>query len=138
MDPRLKELLVRHHVLERTDNVFQRRARLMQALWRDEQGLAVGEHDGRKLGSRLTMPSARETLSNYLTDTIRSVVRSEVLDAKRSKGKLYKKPRIFDDLLSSQPICFNLFGELQHDLELASRALRRLTRGRIDRVTSIG
>lgn len=138
MDPRLRALLVRHKALERTDNVFQRRARLLQAMWRDEQGLAPGELDGRKLGSRLPMPSAMDALSNYLTDTIRSVVRSEVLDRKRSKGKLYKKPRIFDDLLSSQPICFNLFGELQQDLGLASRALRRLTQGRIDRVTAVG
>jgi PD-(D/E)XK nuclease superfamily protein len=134
----LDQLLTRHHVLVATDNAFQKRARLLQALWREEQGLAVGEHQGHPLGSRLAMPSAKETLANFLTETIRSVVRKEVLDPERSRGKLYGQPRIFNDLLSSQPLCFNLFGELQRDLALASRALRRLTSGRIARVTAIG
>jgi PD-(D/E)XK nuclease superfamily protein len=138
MDQRLDELCARHHVLVATDNAFQRRARLQQALWREEQRLPVGEHRGRPLGSRLAMPSAKDTLSNYLTDPIRAVVRREVLDPERSRGKLFGQPRIFNDLLSSQPLCFNLFGELQQDLALASRALRRLTQGRIERVTEIG
>lgn len=134
----LDDLLVRHHVLVPTDNAFQRRARLLQALWREEQELPMGEHRGHRLGSRLTMPSAKDNLTNYLTDTIRTVVRREVLDPERSRGKLYGKPRIFNDLLSSQPLCFNLFGELQQDLGLASRALRRLTAGRVRDVTAIG
>ena len=113
-------VLADHDVLVPTDNSFQRRARLLQALWREEQGLPVGEHRGRRLGSRLAMPAAKEELSNYLTDTIRAVVRAEVLDAARGQGKLYGQPRIFNDLLSSQPLCFNLFGELQQDLPLAS------------------
>ena len=66
------------------------------------------------------------------------VVRREVLDSERSRGKLFARPRIFDDLLSSQPLCFNLFGELATDLNLASRTFALLTDGRIARVTSLG
>jgi hypothetical protein len=130
-------LLAQHDVVVPTDNAFQRRARLLQALWRHEQGLAIGEHRGRPLGSRLTMPHAKETLSNYITDGVRAVVRREVLDPDRAKDKLYGRPRIFNDLLSSQPLCFNLFGELQGDLPLASRALGRMTDGRISTVSAI-
>jgi hypothetical protein len=83
------------------------------------------------------MPAAKETLSSYLTETVRAVVRREVLDQARSAGKLYAEPRIWNDLLSSQPLCFNLFGELQQALVPATRAFRRLTHGRIDRVTEI-
>jgi hypothetical protein len=72
------------------------------------------------------MPFAREALANYLTDTIRSVVRTEVLDSARSRDKIYSEPRIFEDLLSSQPLCFNLFAELKEDLALASRVFERL------------
>lgn len=134
-----RALLDRHQVLVSGDNAFQRRARLLQALWREEQALDFGKTKrGRPLGSRLTMPSAKEDLTNYLTETIRAVVRFEVLDPKQRKGKLYAKPRIFDDLLSSQPLCFNLFAELQKDLELASRAFRRLTAGRVHEVTDLG
>jgi hypothetical protein len=98
----------------------------------------MGEHRGKPLGSRLAMPAAKAGLTNYLTENIRGVVRREVLDPVRSRGKLYGKPRIFNDLLSSQPLCFNLFGELQLDLDLASRVFRRLTAGRVHEVTAVG
>ena len=119
------------------DNEFQREARLRQALWRERHGYPIGEHRGWPLGSRLAMPFAKDTLANYLTDTIRDVVRVEVLDTKKAEGKLYKEPRIFDDLLSSQPLCFNLFGELQQDLGLASGMLQLLMSDASLRVTAI-
>jgi len=84
------------------------------------------------------MPDAEVRLTNHLTDNIRDVVRREVLDPKRSAGKLFGRPRIFNDVLSSQPLCFNLFGELSLDLALASRVFADLTRGRIATVTAIG
>lgn len=136
-DP-LREILQRHHAYVPSDNDFQRRARLLQSLWREEQGLPIGEHRGQPLGSRLTLPGAKDTLANYLTGTIRDVVRAEVLDPVRSRGKLFGRPRIWNDLLSSQPLCFNLFGELQRDLPLASRVLGRLSGGRIATVSAIG
>ncbi len=131
----------REYCVEERGNEFQRRARLLQSIWRQEQGYEVGTHTGRHgerpLGSRLKMPWAQETLANYLTDTVRSVVRREVLDPELSKHKLYGKPRIFNDLLSSQPLSFNLFGELQQDLDLATRVMRRLAPDRVDRVVAI-
>ena len=127
----------RLHAYVSTDNPFQRLARVRQARWRERRELPIGEHRGRPLGSRLPMPYARDTLANYLTAGIRDVVRAEVIDAKKGAGKLYGQPRIFNDLLSSQPLCFNLFGELQRDLELASRVVARLTDGRVARVTRI-
>jgi hypothetical protein len=72
-----------------------------------------------------------------LSDNIQSVVRQEVLDPRRSRGKLFGKPRIFNDLLSSQPLCFNLFAELRFDLALASRVVLGLTQGRFREVTEI-
>jgi hypothetical protein len=74
---------------------------------------------------------------NYLTDKIRHVVRREVLSPERDQHKLFGQPRIFNDLLSSQPLCFNLFGELQADLALASRVFRLMTDGRVSQVTAI-
>jgi len=118
------------------DNPFQQRARLLQHLWREHESLPVGDHRGRPLGSRLAMPEARERLGGFVTETVREVVRSEVLDGRRARGKLYGKPRIFNDLLSSQPLCFNLFGELQRDLDLLTKALRRRVRG-LDHVETL-
>jgi len=116
-------------VLVKTDNPFQRRARLQQALWREQRGYPIGLHRGKPLGSRIAMPFAQETLANYLSPTIQQVVRREVLDAPPGHGRLFGRPRIFDDLLSSQPLCFNLFAELAEDLELATRLIRALPRG---------
>jgi hypothetical protein len=83
------------------------------------------------------MPWAQETLANYLTDTIRQVVRNEVLNPNEGSEKLFQTPRIFDNLLSSQPLCFNLFAELQQDLTLATAVMKHLAPGRIERVTDI-
>ncbi len=115
-------ILADHHVLIASDNEFQREARLRQTLWRMKKGLPIGEHRGRQLGSRLAMPFAEESLANYLTHNIRDVVRAEV----KKTQKLYQAPRIYNDLLSSQPLCFNLFGELQLDLDLATEVFGHL------------
>lgn len=134
----LKQLAFELHADEATDtSEFRRRARVLQTLWREEQGYPCGQHRGLPLGSRLPMPWAEETLVNYLTEGVRAVVRAEVCDAKASKGKLFGRPRIFNDLLSSQPLCFNLFGELRRDLRLASAVIRSLTGGRFAEVTQI-
>lgn len=89
------------------------------------------------MGSRLEMPWAEDTLSNYLNETIRQVVREEVLDKNKRRGKLFGRPRIFNDLLSSQPLCFNLFGELRNDLPLATAVFKDFTLGRVHQVTSV-
>jgi hypothetical protein len=65
---------------------------------------------------------AQDTLANYLTGNIKGVVRAEV----QKTEKLYRRPRIFNDLLSSQPLCLNVFAELHLDLELASNVFQRL------------
>jgi len=134
-----ESLLEQYRVLEDSDkNEFQRRARLLQSIWRTEQGYECGTHAGkdgpRPLGSRLAMPWAKETLSNYITPTIRDVAREEVLNPKRREGKLYKKPRIFNDLLSSQPLCFNLFAELKKNPRQATKVFAALSPGRIAEV----
>jgi len=123
-----EDILVEHQAFIDRDNEFQREARLRQALWRERRGLPMGLHRGKELGSRLAMPFAQDTLANYLTENIKSVVQAEV----QQKEKVYKRPRIFNDLLSSQPLCFNLFGELHLDLDLASKIFQRILGQAVD------
>ncbi len=133
----LTELAKKFHVFVKSETgVFQRKARIMQSLWREEMGLPLGKHGDKLLGSRLPTNFATTTLANYLTDTIRAIVTQE-LEHPDQPGKLYAKPRIYNDLLSSQPLCFNLFGELTKDLPLLSSVIRKLTNGRFHEVTSI-
>jgi len=138
----LEKIANKYQAYEPADkSEFQRRSRILQSMWREEKIYPIGEqlnkHGVHKLGSRLKMPQAEDELLNYLTPSIQKVVKDEVINREKSKGKLYKKPRIFDDLLSSQPLCFNLFGELQCDLKLATSVLTAMLPDRIQRVTGI-
>jgi hypothetical protein len=65
------------------------------------------------------------------------VVRKELFDEGRDRGKVFGKPRIFDNMLSSQPLCFNLFGELSLDLDAATDVARILWPDRVDMIRSI-
>ncbi len=134
----LNDLAKRLHAFESKDNAgFQRRARILQSLWREEMGYPMGELPSRKLGSRVPMPWSQETQVNFLDDTIRQVVREEVLDPERAKGKLCETERLFGNLLSSQPLAFNLFAHLGRDLSLATQVLRAMTNGRCQEATGI-
>ncbi|MBC8468064.1 MAG: hypothetical protein H8D56_01220 [Planctomycetes bacterium] len=133
----LEKLAKSYLAFEKIDiSDFQRKARILQSMWRKERGFKAGEYQGKPRGNYLPMPWAKDTLSNYLSDTIKEVVTKEVLHQSDS-GKFYGKPRIFNNLLSSQPLCFNLFAELQQDLELATKVFRQLCPYRVNNVTRI-
>ncbi|MEI9948234.1 MAG: hypothetical protein WDO74_04470 [Pseudomonadota bacterium] len=132
-----EEELAQYDVLVAGDNEWQREARLLQAHWRERHFLPVGLHGGRPLGSRLAMPFAKERLATFMTPTVQDVVLAEVLDSVKSAGKVFEDPRIFDNLLTSQALCFNLFGELQRDLGLASRVVARLLNDPTLEVTAV-
>ena len=139
----LDEIAREYQAYEAIDSSeFRRKVRVLQSMWRESKGYGVGthrtpRHGSRPLGSRLEEPRASAELLNYLTPTIRQVVRDEVLDEKKSRGKMYARPRIFDDLLSSQPLSFNLFGELKRNLDLAKFVFRDLLGSRVSEVTGI-
>ena len=59
--------------------------------------------------------------SNFLSDKIHMVALERF---KKNVGTV-EDYRLFHDMLSSMPMCFNLFGELAADLELARRLLER-------------
>ena len=128
-----------------SDEPWQRELRLRQSRWREARGFPIGDHNGRPLGSRLPMPAAEAELWNFLTPAIGALVRREYQEnatRSRREQKMYGYPRLFNDLLSSQPLVFNLFGELtasepSADFAAATIAARRLWPGRVDRVTRI-
>lgn len=129
-----------HHVFVATDDAFQRRARLLQALWREVRDLPIGaKASGEPLGSRLDLSFANDSLANFMTDAAKSAVRAELdaANAGTSGGKLMEADRLVANLLSSQPLCFNLFGELQADLSLAGRVFRALYPERVAEVTAV-
>lgn len=113
------------------DTDFSAFARLLQSKWRDKKGYPQG-----KLGNYLERSFAETTKSNFLTVNIRNLVTVEIENI-RKNGGLISTPRIWDNMLSSQPLCFNLFGELCLDLNLATNVFKKLFPDKIEKVNEI-
>ena len=125
------------------DNAWQRALRATQSTWREGRGLDAAEisvgDTRRLLGSRLTEQDA-EAGHNFLTDTTWQRVQEELETneaAPVGARKVMEPGRLKANLLSSQPLCFNLFAELAADLGLATRALRLVWPEVVGRVDAI-
>lgn len=126
-----KEERLKYNVDYTPDTDFSAHARLLQSKWRTEKGFPE-----LKLGNFLDTEFAKQTKSNFLTENIKALVTQEVANAKKVRG-LIGEPRIWNNLLSSQPLCFNLFGELYFDLGLATRFFNRFFPNKVEKVTAV-
>lgn len=136
--PPSRDELSEHHVLESVDRVsgdpettaFKQRARLHQALWRETNGFPVGTQPtrpkvgapSRPIGSRLEINFAFATGANFLTDAARDAAQHRVSHAEPKET--LNVDRLYADLLSSMPMCFNLFAPLWAEPELGAEAVR--------------
>ena len=136
--PLSRQVLEAAHCWESDDQIarrpamseFRRATRYHQAQWREAHGHPIGSQPNaprpggapaRPVGSRLPLAYARETGANFLT--------AAALDAARARMSIIEPHQSFDhqrlwaDLLSSEALAFNLFGDLAADLGLADRAV---------------
>lgn len=110
---------------ESADGPFRARMRLHQSWYRAavlglEHGEGPNAADGRQLGSMLTREDAARG-SNFLDGAIFEVAR------RRMRAGTGVEPfRCLANMLSSQPLCFNLFGPLVENTDLATALLRPL------------
>ena len=98
---------------ESTDSVWQAQLRQMQARWRAERlGLPPGPFSAtdpsRLVSSTLPLDAPRD--ANFLTADVAAAVERRLATV---GGGLVKEDRLRRFLLSSQPMCFNLFGNFQ-------------------------
>lgn len=126
-----KALLRQHRVDERFDNRFRACARLLQALWREEQQLPIGVHDApdggqRRIGSLISTTAATAG-RNFLSADVAHLAAYEM--AYRERGAFIDQHRLYSNLLSSMPLAFNLFAPLRFDFHLAARVVRSLIPG---------
>ena len=82
-------------------------------------------------GNMLDGPSGAAGL-NFLSPQIYAVARERI-----SQGGGVERFRCLHNMLSSQPMCFNLLGPLVGDLDLATRCMRVMLPSEVDRVTEV-
>lgn len=107
---------------------WKRAARFRQARWRETRKLEIGSSpyaggkDATPVGSRLELDFARKSGANFLSPAALAAARHRV--ANPEPHQMLATDRLWADLLSSMPLCFNLFGDLAADRERASHAVR--------------
>ncbi len=126
-----KEERIKYNADYPPDTEFSAYARLLQSKWRESKGYPQG-----KLGNYLETDFAKASKSNFLTEKIGALVTQEIVNARKNKG-LIGEPRIWNNLLSSQPLCFNLFGELYDNLVLATSYFKRLFPSKVEKVNEV-
>ena len=115
------------------DNPFTARMRRHQSWWRDEvlqapYGRGPTPTSAAYYGNMLDDDGSARLL-NFLNDDIRRVY----LEREGSGVEPFRARR---NLLSSQPMCFNLFGQLAANLDLATRVMLRVLPD-VERVTDV-
>ena len=106
---------------------FRQRARLHQAQWREREGYPIGSQpyaprpgvDARPVGSRIPLRYGRDTGANFVTAAALDAVRARTAIVEPEQSIDHQ--RLWADLLSSEALAFNLFGDLAADPSRADR-----------------
>lgn len=131
-----KEELEKYLVFYEKDTDFTANARLIQSKWRVKHNYPINTVIKSNYGNFIETEYAKREKVNFLTSNIRKLV-IEKIPVIRDNGGLVGEPRIWNNLLSSQPLCFNLFGELSLDYVLATKYFQKLFPEEIFTVTKI-
>lgn len=110
---------------------WRQAARRHQSRWREAHDWPAGQQrrskeqggGSRLIGSRVDEAFARERGVNFLNDATRRAVAHRL--ATRQMHETLDEKRLQADLLSSMPMCFNLFGPLWDDPDLAAAVVHR-------------
>lgn len=105
---------------------FKRQARRRQAMWRAQQGLDFGEHPPENKNGSVLNEEDGNAYANFLSPRIVEAVKHRLHENQRQTSQQLQEPRLLNHLLSSMPMCFNLFGELHNDPERLTAAGKAL------------
>lgn len=106
----------------KSDSAWRRQYRLLQSWYREHRlGLGAGTAFGRRLGNWLPEDAGN---ANFLSEEVAAYVNERLEDVRREGGTIHEDRRR-RNMLSSMPLCFNLFGFLRRHPAPAARALRK-------------
>ena len=122
---------------------FRRHTRFGQAQWREAHGHPIGTQPYRPLpgkpvrlvGSRIPLDYGLETGANLVTPGALAAARHRTSFVEREQS--FDHQRLWADLLSSEALAFNLFGDLSADLSAADHAAHILGPDAPGRVTEL-
>jgi len=105
---------------------LKRKMRLHQGWWRTNVLSQEAGFHPKKENERIcnTILDGEESKNNYLTKNSYIAVQQTLNERSEQDSGLMEQDRLFNNLLSSQPLCFNFFGELKADLEFGLSVLR--------------
>jgi hypothetical protein len=119
------------------DTDFTAYARLLQSRWRKEKNYPIGKsQNGTEYGNYVENEFANKTGCTFLTHRIWEIAKSELAKSKTS-GALYQENRFISNLLTSQSMCFNIFGEFIDRKEVLVKILNELKPNLMDKITEI-
>ncbi len=120
---------------------FRRNVRYHHATWRQDNGYPIGTHrvrpgtEPRLIGSHLDLDFARESGATFLTKRARAAAKARA--SLVEPHQIFNQQSFWADLLSSEALAVNLFGDLAADLDRADRAVHTwwpTTPGRVTEV----
>jgi len=105
---------------------FKHRMRLHQGWWRtfvlcQEPGKHPIDENAQVCN---TIEGGETSYKNFLSSNIEKAVKLTLEKRKESSAGIIEEDRLFNNLLSSQPLCFNFFGELKFDKAFALQILK--------------
>ena len=112
-----------------SESGFKKRMRVHQGWWRAFVLAEVeGPHplDKDKTVCNTLPKNGKEHYKNFLTPTIIQIVKDTLQTREHQEGPgIIEEERLLGNLLSSQPLCFNFFGELAANPSLAFEVLHQ-------------
>lgn len=121
----------RHQLLDRFGTIpdekgLKRRTRIHQGWWRMCVLIEkAGEHPkDRDKNVCNTICYGIRNKKNFLTKNAIKAVEQTIADRQETDAGLIEQDRLYNNLLSSQPLCFNFFGELFVDNDFGLRILQ--------------
>jgi hypothetical protein len=111
-----------------SESGFKKRMRFHQGWWR---AFVLGENEGEHpMDSQRTVCNTildgEHTKKNFLTPATVTIVEKALQERSDTDSGIIQENRLYNNLLSSQPLCFNFFSELKCDCNLALKLMNSL------------
>jgi hypothetical protein len=102
-----------------------------------KNGYPIGKSQhGTIYGSYVEKEYAKKSGCNFLTQKIWNIAKNE-MEKSKSSGALYSEYRFVCNLLTSQSLCFNLFGEFLERKDVLLKIFNEIKPNLMDKITEV-